>query len=192
MVRSFKRTEPKKSSKKGEKDDQYSGAKKKNGFNVLIFVDLDGRVIHTSDPTPGAASDQKIWNEQNMRYLFEGTRYGLLGDAGFHFNAKDAGPSIHGKTPIVSRKRKDKQGLTDEEKKYNKALSHERVLVENVIGRLKAWQFLRGLNRHYKAKLKTEKVDHNSLGVELAFDIICCIHNIDVKYRPLRDDSQIQ
>jgi hypothetical protein len=62
--------------------------KKQHSLTLLLICQADGKIIYASYPLLGS-SDQRHWNELNLRDLFENKKYGIIGDSGFTFNHKD-------------------------------------------------------------------------------------------------------
>lgn len=124
----------------------YSGKKKQHSLNVLIIVLLNGQIIFYDGSE--TVSDQQHWNQTNVRERFIGKNFGIMGDGGFTFNKKKESTPIHGYKPF---KKKAGQQLTEEQRQFNHRLSSMRVLVENVIARLKKFKIFKGVFRHYKA-----------------------------------------
>jgi len=87
-----------------------------------------------------------------------------LGDSGYqgilnwHKNSK---------IPI---KKKKKQKLSKEEKKYNRKLSQQRILIENVNRRIKRFRILSDRYRNKRKKYS------------IRMTILCALHNMDISF----------
>jgi hypothetical protein len=132
----------------------YSRKKKQFSVNVLIICDLVGNILYIS-PHQDGVHDQAHWNQLNLPRLFENKSLGIVGDGGFFFNRQHDLIKIIGYTPF----KRPKHGVpTDEQKLFNRRFSEIRVIVENVISKLKDWKILRGTYRHY-SKMKLNAID---------------------------------
>ena len=81
----------------------WSVKKHQNSLNLIIITKLNGEIIYFS-PVQVGAHDQKQWNYLNLRSLFLGKTYGIIGDGGFTFNQKTV-PVEMVKHPLKNRKR---------------------------------------------------------------------------------------
>jgi hypothetical protein len=100
-------------------------------------------------------------------------------ESGVHIQSKtkmqaDSGyqglKSLHPNSELPYKRRK-KQPLTQEEKIHNKKLAGERVIVENVIGRLKRFKIISDRYRNRRKRFM------------LRFSLIAGIHNFELKGR---------
>ncbi len=96
------------------------------------------------------------------------------GKAKFHESSKvlvDTGyqglQKIHGNTGIPKKKTKN-HPLSKEEKANNRAISSERVLVENVIGSVKRFRIL------------SERYRNRRTRFGLRFNLVAAIHNFEL------------
>ena len=80
-------------------DPYYTGAKHKNGLNMLAIVDSKGHILMVSKNYPASNVDQGIWNDETMRGFFLDKTYGICGDGGFTFNLVGEEDRIIGVTP---------------------------------------------------------------------------------------------
>jgi putative transposase len=84
----------------------------------------------------------------------------ILADSGYQgLQKKD-------KNAILPHKRRRKTSLTEEEKAYNKVLTSQRSLIENVFAKLKKFKILSSVYRNFQKKL------------HLRFNIIAGINNL--------------
>lgn len=152
-----------------------------------------GTVLWNSPLHPGSHTDQKILNDERVRDMFVEKRVGVAADSGFTLNlagqrGKKQEPII-GVTPLSLAGANISTAERERRKEHNKALSSQRVIVENVFGRLKKWGIMGSFCRHYRARLVNNPRRKNYFNMDLIAEILCCIHNRDLKYRPLRKVS---
>ena len=71
----------------------------------------------------------------------------------------------------------------EEKRNFNKLLSSNRVMVENVFARLKQWRIIGGFMRHFHPNTanRGNVIDLNDL-----FQTLCTLHNRDLKDHPMR------
>ena len=138
-------------------------------------------------------NDQNCWNRENLRELFIGKTYGIIGDSNFYFNPQnglDLAP-IFGYTPIrqksYTKKMKSlnypKPTLSERESKRNKELSSLWVVVENVIAQFKHWGIISGKYRyfHYYDGEFKNRIDLNNV-----VQVCASLTNLKIKKSPLR------
>ena len=99
-----------------------------------------------------------------------------MGDGRFFFNPSYETEKILGKTP----KRKTDGFLNNDDLTFNKGLSKNRVIVENINSKLKEFRVLNGIYRHFSNKSK------NELDLNKIFFIICCFVNEKIMRKPIR------
>ena len=128
------------------------------------------------------SSDQGHWNSLQLRELFIGKKFGIMGDGGYTFNVKDEKFRIIGINPYT--KPKNSKGvireLTEEEKKFNRKVSQTRVIAENTFSRIKNWGILSGKYRHYSPQ-RTFFIDPNTV-----FRTCCYLTQMQILKKPLR------
>ena len=155
----------------------WSGKKHQHSLNVMVITLLNGIIVYCSKARIGA-HDQAHWNDLHLRELFVGKSFGIGGDGGFTFNRKKDSDTekIIGYKPFCARK---STPLTDEQKKYNKKFSEMRVIVENTIGRMKQWNVLKGVFRHFRGERHQLSVDH-------ILQVVAALTNRQTREHPLR------
>ena len=120
----------------------YSGKKKTHTLKSQVTVDEEtGRVVDVSDSAPGPHSDLKVLKRSRvLRRLPEGV--GALGDCGYQGIAE-----LHpgGACP---RKKPRGKPRPPADRRYNRAFSRRRVVVEHSIGRMRRYQAITQVNRH--------------------------------------------
>jgi len=124
----------------------YSGKKKKHTVKLQVITNKDGLVIDKSKHHKGRTHDYEMFKKRKPKLPPD---VELGGDSGFQGIQKDF-PNLKSRIPI----KKPKGGkLTKEQKKYNRKLAKERVVIENSIGRGKRFRifgekFRNKLNRY--------------------------------------------
>ncbi|MBL7170046.1 MAG: transposase [Candidatus Aenigmarchaeota archaeon] len=131
----------------------YSGKKKKHTVKLQVITNKDGLVIDKSKHHKGRTHDYEMFKKRKPKLPPD---IELTGDSGYQGIQKDF-PNLKSRIPI----KKSKGGkLTKEQKKYNKKLSKERVVVENSIGKGKRFKIFgeKFRNRLNRYDMKTEVV----------------------------------
>lgn len=146
---------------------------KTHGVNVLAFIDLEGKIYYTSKLYP-AGKNQAIWNKEKMMHFFEVNSVKVLSDQEFSFKVKKEQEPIKGIKSYSSEERAADPNVAEESQEIRGA----RVLIEHVFGRIQQFEFLGTEN-------KKNNVYHDSLDLSVVFDVICCIHNLDILNRPM-------
>ncbi len=156
----------------------YSAKKKQHSLNVLFVCLLNGVIIFVSTPQQ-VSNDQGHWNSTNLRARFEGKDYGIVGDGGFYFNRVKDEKKIYGYAP---HKKKNKQPLTQDQKTFNTHLSKIRVVIENVIDKVKKWRVFKMVFRHYDPTgYRKDQIPFGRI-----INVVSCLTNIKLKSAPLR------
>lgn len=122
----------------------YSGKKKAHTLKSQVAVDEEsGRTVHVSESVPGRWADIKLLKRSRLlERLPEGV--GGLGDLGYT-GIRDLHPS----SACPRRKPRGKE-RPPEDRKYNRAFSRRRIVVEHGIGRLRRFRALAHVNRHHR------------------------------------------
>lgn len=166
---------------------RFSGKKKQYALNLLIICSLDGRIVWVSpEAHDGSPNDQAQWKQNpELRELLRKHGAGILGDGGFFPNTAEqrkAGKLINAFTPVrrptKDPKTKKRAALAPAKRLYNLLVSQHRVIVENVIGRMKRWKVLSTLYRRYHytpEKPAKEKNERKELG--LIARVLAKLHN---------------
>jgi len=162
----------------------YSPKKKQHSVTIIVIVTLDGRILYVSDPQIGP-SDQRHWNQLQLRQLFVNKPYGIIGDAGFTFNPRNNNATEDNVEILgATRKKRPPHGdLSDKEKRQNRILSSMRAVVENVIGQIKNWKVLAGVFRHFSTR------KHNQIDLDLVIRVVTKIVALQLQRRPLRSST---
>jgi hypothetical protein len=122
----------------------YSGKKKAHTLKSQVGVDEDsGRVVDVSDTVPGPWADIKLLKKSRLlRRLPEGV--GGIGDLAY-VGIADLHPEGLGAAP---RRKPRGQDRPPEDRRYNRAFSRRRIVVEHTIGRLRRFRAVAHVNRH--------------------------------------------
>ena len=166
----------------GSHDPFFSGHKHKHGVNIVCIVNPNGKILWSSDWEPGKTTDQSISNKNELRLTFEGKDYGIAADGGFSFNKKDEPRKIIAAKPFRQKEIKQSDKVSKKKRDFNKKLSSNRVIVENVFGRLKSWRIIGGFMRHFHPNVETKP---NFFDLNLIFKILCTLHNRDILTHPM-------
>lgn len=124
----------------------YSGKKKKHTVKTQFLVNKDGLIVHKTRYEPGSVHDYNIWKKTHPKVP---PNVEMDADLGYFGIQKDF-PHLKTHLPI----KKPKGGkLSKKQKKHNRKLSKERVIVEHVISRVKKFNIIgqefRNRLRHY-------------------------------------------
>ena len=125
----------------------YSGKKRAHTLKTQVGVDEEsGRVVDVSDSVPGPWADIKLLKKSRLlRRLPEGV--GGIGDLAY-VGIADLHPEGLGAAP---RRKPRGQDRPPEDRRYNRAFSRRRIVVEHAIGRLRRFRALAHVNRHRRA-----------------------------------------
>ena len=158
--------------------------KKQFSINFQVIFLLNGRIIFVSG-FQKESSDQKQQNDSNVRKLFIGKKFGIIGDAGYTFNKKDEKDKIIGFVPYKKPKstKEIKGELTKEQKEYNRQLSQARAVAENTFAQIKKWEIFSGKFRHFSSS------KNNVFDVNQIFRICCLLAQKKLQLTPLRKND---
>jgi hypothetical protein len=122
----------------------YSGKKKAHTLKSQVGVDEEsGRVVDVSDSVPGPWADIKLLRKSRLlKRLPAGV--GGIGDLAY-VGIADLHPAGLGAAP---RRKPRGQDRPPEDRKYNRAFSRRRIVVEHAIGRLRRFRSVSHVNRH--------------------------------------------
>ena len=135
MSRKVRLSVPKKKQRK-----YYSGKKKRHTIKTQIFADAETQEIICTAQAEGAVHDFKVF-KLSIRAILWGIL--LLADSGYQGLL-----SLHKNSRIPHKKSKN-HPLTTEQKTLNRALSKERIVIENINARIKTFKIMS--ERYYKA-----------------------------------------
>jgi len=115
----------------------YSGKKKKHTVKTQIMVNKKGVILHKTKHQNGKKHDYHVFKEKGPPPIPSDVEIGV--DLGYLGIEKDY-PDMNVKIPVKKPKCKE---LTSKEKRYNKKLRKERVVVEHTISRMKKFRIMR-------------------------------------------------
>ena len=111
----------------------YSGKKKRHTLKTQIVVDKKSSLIVCTNFCNGKKHDFKLFKDSRVRWV---QKIKGIVDSGYTGIKKLQSSSL------LPKKRSKGKALSKEEKRANRTISSERVLNENVIGRLKRFRIL--------------------------------------------------
>jgi hypothetical protein len=122
----------------------YSGKKKAHTLKTQVAVDEDsGRIVDVSDSVPGRWADIKLLKTSRLlARLPKGV--GGIGDLGY-VGIGALHPAGLGAAPRRKPRGKERP---PEDRRYNRAFSRRRIIVEHGIGRLRRFAAVSHVNRH--------------------------------------------
>ena len=138
----------------------YSGKKKKHTLKQQVVIDKKTRLIICTAGCEGKRHDFQLLKDSRVRFLKSTTSLmdsGYQGVEALHANA------------LIPKKKPKKGTLTKQEKRYNRMLSSERVVVENVLSWLKRFHIL------------TDRYRNRRKRFGLRFNLIAGIHNYEIQ-----------
>lgn len=113
----------------------YSGKKKRHTVKTQLITNKEGLIIDITGHEPGRKHDYEIFKRKHLPLPPD---VELNADLGFQGIEKDF-PSLKSKIPIKKPRGKS---LEKKDKRHNRRLSKERVVVEHVIGRMKKFKIM--------------------------------------------------
>jgi hypothetical protein len=122
----------------------YSGKKKAHTLKSQVAVDEEsGAIVDVSDSVPGPWADiKRLETSRLMKRLPKGV--GGIGDLGY-VGIGELHPSGLGAAPRRKPRGKERPPA---DRKYNRAFSRRRIVVEHAIGRLRRFRAVSHMNRH--------------------------------------------
>ena len=138
----------------------YSGKKKRHTLKCQLVVDKKSSKIICTNICNGKKHDFKLFKDSKVRWI-----KGICGivDSGY------TGIKNFQSTSLLPKKRSRKAALTKNDKQMNRQIASERVLNENVIGRLKRFKILSDRYRNRRKRFG------------LRFNLIAGIYNREVE-----------
>lgn len=168
-----------------EAREYLSGKHRAYGIRLQVLVAPDGQCIHYGGTINGRRHDFILYEQSRlvrdmlvMVSLNDGqqipTRPAILADGGY------AGITLDYPEAVIPRRRRPHSQLSDEDREYNRSLSHDRVVVERFFGRLKGyWGIL-------KRPLRIDKINVDGL-----MRILVCLTNLKIRSQPLSSEGPI-
>jgi len=125
---------------KTRRDNHFSGKKKIYAKKIQIIINKKGLIIHKTKSSEGKKHDKKLFEEN----IFEiPKKITIEGDSGF----QGIGELVRNKVVLPRKKQKGKE-RKKEDKRFNRKLSKSRILVENIIGKMKQFGIMKGKYRN--------------------------------------------
>ena len=150
--------------------DSYSGKKKKNTLKNGLIVNTMCLVLFMGATVFGSTHDKKIADQQYLKALTEVmTKIILLQDTGYQ------GFAPLGITTLQPFKKPKGKELTEEQKKWNRAISKARVMVEHVIGSIKRYRIVKD-----ECRLRKNRYPYKIMA------ICAVLHNFRVERNPVK------
>jgi hypothetical protein len=140
----------------------YSGKKKRHTLKSQIVVCKSTQKILCTSFCNGKKHDFKLFKESKVRWIHE---IHAIADTGY------LGIKRLQNTSLLPKKRSKKMPLTKEEKQENRRISVQRVLNENVIGKIKRFKILSDRYRNRRKRFG------------LRFNLIAAIYNLELEER---------
>ena len=142
----------------------------------MLIAALDKRILYLSQTYEGSVHDKRVADEEDLAFangedLEFGKTLELLQDLGFQ------GYKPKGVVVIQPLKKPRGGELTDEQKKANRAISRQRVVVEHAIGGVKIWRMVKEQIRSWCRRLRDQ-----------VMYLACGLHNFRLQCRahPIR------
>jgi len=121
---------------KRRRKNYYSGKKKKHTVKTQIMVNKKGLILHKTKHRNGKQHDYDIFKKAGPPPAPPDVEIGV--DKGYQGIKKDY-PHLKVKIPV---KKKKNQELSKQDKRRNKKLSKERVIVEHTISKMKKFRIM--------------------------------------------------
>jgi len=135
-------------------------------YQVLVSV-VSGRILDVSPSFPGKVHDKKMWDEWMEQFDHDFTHEKVLADKGYIGVPECLCPV---KKPVGGE-------LTEDEKLFNKVIGSVRVIVEQVIGRIKRFSIL-------KHRYRGERSEHETI-----FRLCAKLANLSMQFSPVRSHA---
>ena len=124
----------------------YSGKKKRHTLKSRVAVDEEsGRLAHVADSRPGPWADFKVLKRSGLRGQLP-AGVGVPGDLAY-VGVAAWHPGGLGATP---RRKPKGRSRPPADRRYNRAFSRRRVVVEHAIGRRRRFQAVTQVDRHHR------------------------------------------
>jgi DDE superfamily endonuclease/Helix-turn-helix of DDE superfamily endonuclease len=122
----------------------YSGKKKAHTVKSQVAVDEEGRVVDVGPSRPGPMADLKVLRRSGLAGRLARAGVGVLGDLAY-VGVDGLVRGLRGATPRRKPRGKDRPA---EDRRFNRAFSRRRIVVEHALARLRRYQALSAVNRH--------------------------------------------
>jgi len=125
----------------------YSGKKKRHTLKSQVAVDeVTGRIVDVAKSVPGPTADIQVLENSKLLGRLARAGLGALGDLAY-VGIAELHPKCLGAAP---RRKPRGQSRPLGDRRYNKAFSRRRIVVEHGIGRLRRFQALTHTDRHFR------------------------------------------
>jgi hypothetical protein len=122
----------------------YSGKKKAHTLKGQVAVDEDGRFVDVGPSRPGPWADLKVFRRSGLAGRLARAKVGVIGDLAY-VGVDGLVGGLRGAAPRRKPRGKERP---PEDRRYNRAFSRRRVVVEHALARLRRYQALSAVNRH--------------------------------------------
>ena len=119
----------------------YSGKKKKHTVKTQLMVNKKGLILHKTNHDKGTLHDYKIFRKTHPKIP---KKVEVTADLGYVGIEKDF-PDLKIRIPMKKQKGKPR---TKQDRRFNRKLSRERIVVEHVIGKTKKFGIMGGIFRN--------------------------------------------
>jgi DDE superfamily endonuclease/Helix-turn-helix of DDE superfamily endonuclease len=125
----------------------YSGKKRRHTLKSQVAVDeVTGHIVDVAASLPGPTADIKVLQKSKLLGRLSRQGVGALGDLAY-VGIGELHPKGLGAAP---RRKPRGQPRPLGDRRYNKAFSRRRIVVEHGIGRLRRFQSLTQVDRHFR------------------------------------------
>ena len=139
--------------------EHYSGKKKRHTQKAQVVADLKSKRILATAFATGSTHDFQLFKDSRVLPVPTIT---ILADSGYQGIA-----NLHANSQTPAKKSK-LHPLCDEQKAANRALSRQRIVIENILRRLKVFRMLRECYRNRRTRFA------------LRFNLIAAIYNLEL------------
>jgi hypothetical protein len=122
----------------------YSGKKKAHTIKAQVAVDEDGRFADVGPSRPGRWADIKVFRRSGLAGRLARAKVGVMGDLAY----VGVDGMVRGLRGAAPRRKPRGRPRPAEDRRYNRAFSRRRVVVEHALARLRRYQALSAVNRH--------------------------------------------
>lgn len=139
--------------------EHYSGKKKRHTQKAQVVADLKSKRILATAFATGSTHDFQLFKDSRVLPVPTIT---ILADSGYQGIA-----NLHTNSQTPAKKSK-LHPLCDEQKAANRALSRQRIVIENILRRLKVFRML------------SERYRNRRTRFALRFNLIAAIYNLEL------------
>lgn len=150
---------------KRRRKNYYSGKKKRHTVKTQIMVNKKGIILHKTGHVNGKKHDYDLFKKEPPPPLPPDVEIDM--DLGYQGVGKDF-PNLKAKIPVKKKRGKE---LNKSDKRYNRKLRRDRVVVEHTIGRMKKYGIM---GNEFRNRLK---------GYDTAVSIVSGLVNFKLMYQ---------